>query len=499
MVMYDTLRLDVLPSYGGKEIELPNFKRLAEKTVQFENSYVCSLPCMPARREIHTGRSNFLHRSWSPLEPFDDSMPELLKKNGIYTHLVTDHYHYLEDGGCTYHSRYNTWDCIRGQEGDPWYGSAEPRNKMSPHMFPTPSDIPPEAKSFHMKLGGQDAINRRLLHSEKDYPMRHTFDGGIDFIERNVQYDNWFLQLETFDPHEPFDVPNEYISRLLDPDAMSEIDWPPYAPVHESKELVDEVRKKYLALVAFCDAQLGRVLDAMDAKDMWKDTMLIVNTDHGFMLSEHNWWGKMAMPDYNEIAHTPLFIWDPRANKANEKRSALVQTIDLAPTLLDFFGVDIPKDMLGKPLANTVCNDAKVHEYGIFGAFGSVLNITDASYVYMLAPVDYNAEKYEYTHMPTHMRARFSVNEMRTATLCDNLSFTKGCPVMRIKSGNEGNIGAGESKLKAGTSLLFDLENDSIQMNPIDNAEVTARMRTALKAALEQNDAPKELYTRYGL
>ena len=54
MVMYDSLRLDMLPSYGGKEVELPNFRRLAERTVQFDNSYVCSLPCMPARRELHT-------------------------------------------------------------------------------------------------------------------------------------------------------------------------------------------------------------------------------------------------------------------------------------------------------------------------------------------------------------------------------------------------------------------------------------------------------------
>ena len=79
MVMYDSLRRMDLPSYGGKEIELPNFKRLAEHTVVFDNSYVCSMPCMPARREIHTGRANFLHRSWGPLEPFDDSMPEILK------------------------------------------------------------------------------------------------------------------------------------------------------------------------------------------------------------------------------------------------------------------------------------------------------------------------------------------------------------------------------------------------------------------------------------
>jgi arylsulfatase A-like enzyme len=68
---------------------MPNFKRLGEKTAVFDNNYVGSLPCMPARRELHTGRLNFLHRDWTPLEPFDDSTPEILKQNGVYSHLVS--------------------------------------------------------------------------------------------------------------------------------------------------------------------------------------------------------------------------------------------------------------------------------------------------------------------------------------------------------------------------------------------------------------------------
>ena len=89
MVMYDSLRLDYLPCYGGKQLHLPNFERLAAHTAIFDNSYVCSMPCMPARRELHTGRANFLHRSWGPIEPFDDSMPELLKQNGVYARIGT--------------------------------------------------------------------------------------------------------------------------------------------------------------------------------------------------------------------------------------------------------------------------------------------------------------------------------------------------------------------------------------------------------------------------
>ena len=83
-----------------------------------------------------------------------------------------------------------------------------------------------------------------------------------------------------------------------------------------------------------CDWYLGQVLDAMDKYDLWKDTMLIVNTDHGFLLGEHGYWAKSIMPYYNEVAHIPFFVWDPRLGHAGEVRDELVQNIDVAAMLL---------------------------------------------------------------------------------------------------------------------------------------------------------------------
>ena len=120
MVMYDSLCRRYLSAYGCSGISTPNFDRLAARTVTFDNCFIGSMPCMPARRELHTGRYNFMHRSWGPLEPFDDSMPSMLDRAGIHTHLVSDHKHYWEDGGATYHTRYSTWEISRGQEGDHW-------------------------------------------------------------------------------------------------------------------------------------------------------------------------------------------------------------------------------------------------------------------------------------------------------------------------------------------------------------------------------------------
>ncbi len=115
MVMFDTLNRRHLPPYGCDWVHAPNFQRLADRAVTFDNCYSASMPCMPARRELHTGRYNFLHRAWGPLEPFDDSMPELLKEHGVYTHLASDHQHYFEDGGATYHTRYSSWEFARAR------------------------------------------------------------------------------------------------------------------------------------------------------------------------------------------------------------------------------------------------------------------------------------------------------------------------------------------------------------------------------------------------
>ena len=492
MVMYDSLNRHYLPNYGCDVAKMPNFIRLGKKSVTFDNSYAASLPCMPARRELHTGRINFLHRGWSPVEPFDDSMPEILKKNGIYSHLVSDHQHYWEDGGATYHTRYQSWELSRGQEGDPWKGSLEP---MEPNY-----SFGPKLRNERMPFSvenwkHQDAVNRTHMKSKEDFPQAKTFQKGLEFIETNKAYDNWYLQIETFDPHEPFFTPKEYqeLYREQGEEDFS-YDWPPYYPVTETDDFVQKVRKKYFALLSMCDDYLGKVLDIMDKYDMWKDTMLIVNTDHGYLLGEHLWWSKSVMPVYNELAHTPLFIWDPRSGIKNERRNALVQTIDLAPTILDYYGLSIPKDMQGHSLTDVIREDKKVREYGVFGFFGSHINITDGRYIYMRAPVSVdNQPLNEYTLMPLLMRARMAPERLKDAKLQEPFSFTKDCPVLKLPIKN-----ADMAQFRYG-SKLYDLSNDPEQLHPIDDPNKEVELINEIARIMRENDAPQEQYIRLGI
>lgn len=338
---------------------------------------------------------------------------------------------------------------------------------------------------------GRTCTNRERLHSEDDFPMSKTFEDGIDFLNRNGRYDNWFLQIETFDPHEPFTSPISH----FDPDCATQPDWPPYADVTEGPEEIEAIRTKYEASVRFCDRQLGRVLDLMDELDLWKDTMLIVNTDHGFFLSEHGYWGKGGSPNYEELVHTPLFIWDPRSGRKGVHSPALVQTIDLAPTVLDYFGIEIPADMLGRPLTQTLADDTPVREYALFGYHSMPVGITDGRYTLLRDVKDFDEKTYEYTQMPTHMRAMFSVEEMRTATMAPGFSYTKGTPVMKIEARPNPRF---LHTLK-GSDMLFDLQNDPHQEHVLEDAEQSDRLLTAMTAAFEENDAPEEMYRRYGL
>lgn len=485
MVMFDTLNRRMLSPYGCDWTHTPNFQRLAQRTAVFDNCYVGSMPCMPARRELHTGRYNFLHRSWSPLEPFDDSMPEILKDNGIYTRLVTDHQHYWEDGGATYHMRYNTFEFVRGQEGDPWKAVVD-------------ADVAIAASSNETRdtLRRQDAINRQFMRTPESQPQARTFDLGMEFIRENHEADNWFLQVETFDPHEPFFTQQEF--KNLYPDGYTPPpewtdDWPNYAPVTESDEYVQHMRYRYAALLSMCDRYMGRVLDLMDELALWDDTMLIVCTDHGFLLGEHDWWAKNVQPWYNELAHTPLFIWDPRSRIRNERRQSLVQMIDLPATLLEYFGIERPANMQGQPLRDTIANDASVREAALFGAHGTHVNCTDGHYVYMRAPAKPdNMPLYNYTLMVTHMRGHFSREELKDAELVPPFSFTKDCPVLRVPSR------AWAAAHSFGT-LLFDVQADPKQLNPLQDDTVEAMMIEKMVALMQDNDSPLDQYERLGL
>ena len=503
-VLFDSLNRLAIGPYGGA-LATPNFDRFAERAVTFDTHYVGSLPCMPARRDLHTGRLNFMHRSWGPLEPFDNSMPEILKDNGVYTHLISDHLHYFEDGGATYHTRYRSFEFIRGQEYDPWKALVEPpierlKEIYSRKHYDFDAANDPSQRSW-ARL--QHAINREFMQDEADFPGPRCFAAAFEFLDRNRGADGWFLQIECFDPHEPFHAPERFKRQYETGYNGGVLDWPHYEKVAESPQEIAEIRANYAALVAMCDDYFGRLLDYFEAHDLWRDTALILTTDHGFLLSEHEWWGKNRMPYYEEISHIPLFVHHPSfAKEGGARRSMLTQTIDLMPTLLDLFGIVPPPEVRGHSLLPCLRGERQLRDIGIFGMFGGPIGATDGRFAYYLFPEDLLAPGlYEYTLMPTHLRTMFTPEELRTAALAEPFDFTKGAPVLRydalanaMRAPMHDFRGFGDV-----VTVLFDLAEDPRQERPLRHEAVEARMRAGIAAALEQHDAPDEFLTRYGV
>jgi arylsulfatase A-like enzyme len=406
----------------------------------------------------------------------------MLTRAGVTTHLATDHMHYWEDGGATYHTRYGTCTLVRGQQGDPWKGRV---------ADPEPAD---DLRVQRRGTWRQDRVNRQYLHDLADHPQTRTFDAGIEFMRDNADDQRWFVQIETFDPHEPFFSDPAFLSLYGGADeALPAYDWPDYMQVVEDEAVQEQVRRHYSALVSLCDASLGRVLDAMDELRLWDDTMLLVCTDHGFLLGEQGWWGKSVPPWYDETIHTPLFIRDPRAPGEGEHRRALVQTIDIGPTLLDWFGVSASPDMEGVPLGGAVESDRPVREFGLFGGFGGHVSVTDGRYVYMRASVrPDNSPLFEHTLMPTHMRGPFTSGELAQAELAGPFPFSKGMPLLRTPGHPMTN------PYRFGT-LLFDLEADPQQATPLVDDAVELRMADALVQLMRRNHAPQSQFVRLGL
>lgn len=511
-VLFDSLNRLALGAYGGSAIATPNFDRFSQKAVTFDKHYVGSLPCMPARRDMHTGRLNFMHRHWGPLEPFDDSFARILSQNGTYSHLISDHLHYFEDGGWGYANAFDSWDFIRGQEYDPVKAMVQPPIARYKEMFDArhyPMDTLRDGgtitrgNSEHMAWKkSRAAITHGFLKEESDFPTAKCFASAFEFLDINAEADDWFLQLECFDPHEPFVAPERFREAYQSGYEGKILDWPLYEKMTNSPEEIAEIRGNYAALVAMCDDYFGKLLDYFDKNDLWKDTCLVLSTDHGFLLSEHDWWGKNRMPYYEEISHIPLMMWHPKsASSAGTRCNNLTQTPDLMPTFLDIHGCSIPPGVTGASMLPLLTDDTPIHDNVVLGMFAGPVCIIDDKYSYFRYPEDVSGENlYVYTLMPTHMTKHFDMSELQNIELAGPFDFTKGARVLKVRLDSRNNqLGQDGHTLGDAQSALYELESDPEQTTPLTDAKTIERLNAAILLHFTQHDAPDELYAHFGL
>ena len=501
-ILCDTLNRRMLPAYGGDAIT-PNMDRLARRSVVFDNHWCGSAPCMPARRDIMTGRLNFLEKPWGAIEPFDQTLQTILsEEKNVHTQMFADHAHYVIPGGENYTKGFTAWEVNRGQEGDPVW-TRPCRDGIRP-------DVPPAG--FKGTWSEAERENRSHFRTEYDYPSVKTMWHAAEWLEDNHDADNFFLWVEAFDPHEPFDCPKYYLDLYEKEGDYDGPDFthPSYAPNEFTPEETEHLRRRCKALTTMTDRHIGEILDVLDKYNMWEDTMVIFTTDHGYHLGEHGYMAKNYMAPYNEVFHIPLMAAAPGVKPG--RCSALTQNIDVFPTVLSYFGIS--QDVLQYPIHGRDLlpllrgeTDA-VRRDTIFGYFGKQVAWTDGRYTYFRAAKDEkNQPLYVYTAMPTVLRQFYGANDAVDTADYDRIEMGRflrwtNYPVYRFPAdiihwGNTSQEFVGRSPYNAET-LLFDLQTDYAQAHPIDDPALEVDCAAQLKDCMARHDAPAEQFERMG-
>ena len=493
LITLDSLNRRYLPVYGNSWVRTPNLDRLASRSCVFDQHWCGSAPCMPARHDILVGRLEFLERNWSGIQPYDVPLTELLREAGGFSHMLTDHYHYFHAGGENYHSAFDSWEFIRGQEYDSYqsaFGSFE-------------------QKEHYGKYVHQYQENRRKFMCEAEFPTPRTLQCAASWVRQFASEDNWFLYLDCFDPHEPFDVPDDFEDIYEDEYDGPFFNWPEYGKVNVPPNAIKHIRKQYAKTLTMADRWIGHLLDVLDELDLWDEIAIILSTDHGYMLGEHGYFAKNYMPGYNELYHIPLIIHLPGMNSTTRCR-AITQTVDLFPTILEIMGVDyscVPYPLHGHSLLPLLRGETKrIREYALFGIFGKQVNIFDGRYTYFRAAArEDNMPLNVYVSLPTTIGHYWNLKHIKNISKVEMGPFLAWTdyPVYKISAHNislsDPSHRFDRRYAEIEENMLFDIIEDYQQKIPLQNKVLEQYCCELLVKALKEHDAPVEQYERLGL
>jgi arylsulfatase A-like enzyme len=493
LVLIDSLNRRHLSAYGESPVSTPNLDRLAGKAWRFDNHFVGSLPCMPARREIFAGRKDFLWRPWGPLEPFDDRLPRLLEQRDYSTAIVTDHYHYWEEEANGYVQAFQGAEFVRGHELDYWKQPVAPDEPV-PKWVETIERWRPGgwARRYY--------ANVRDFETEEDFFPAKVFSGAGRWLRENARRQPFFLQVESFDVHEPFHVPEPYASmHAHGADRDRYTVWPPYqngrllAEFASSapEEALEFLRGQYLGKLAMVDRWFGELLKELDDLDLWESTAVILTTDHGHDLGERGVFGKQY-PHFDSHANIPLFLWHPDHPGDGRAVRALTQTVDLFATVLDASG-GAPTDAEHSRSLLPLLEGEAPREALLYGTFGQGACATDGEWTLFKSP-DHERPLHYYSSM---VFESLIVNSVSAPVGQGHFIPGVGLAQWQIPVQIDP-----ETVLPLGREdFLFHRAEDPDQDHNLwdANPEERRRMLGLMRDLVEQEGAPPEQHARLGL
>ncbi len=346
VICADTVRQDHLGCYGNEWMHTDSLDRLALQSVIFDNCYCASFPTIPHRTDCFTGRYTFPFRGWEPLPHQWPSLAQVLSRHGFVTQLIHDTPH-LRSGQHNFDRGFQGHHWNRGQEGDCEFTRANER--LEP-------ECAPHKNRDHSRAAVNHALQRLDHPGELGHHCARTALDACHWLEHNYRAERFFLWVDLFDPHEPWDPP-EWFTQLYFPGdyAGERVRNPLYAATdYLSAEELSWAHAAYCGELTLVDKWIGVMLQKVEELGLLADTAVIFTSDHGFLHGEHGLIGKHQLdgnpwPLYEEIARIPLLVRLPDGPRGVRK-DPLVQPVDLRPTILDLCGVPDDTPMHGRSL-----------------------------------------------------------------------------------------------------------------------------------------------------
>ena len=345
MIVIDDLRTE-LNCYGVDLVHSPNIDRLAQKSMLFNHAYAQYPVCNPSRSSFLSGlrpdevgiTSNSL--PFRRIQPDLVTLPQLFRENGYFTaglgkifHLSVDH-----PEKRVLFEEPQSWDYFfDALDQTTKLGRKGEGRDLSGGTIPWANWKAAEGGDSDQPDGINNAMALRVLEDHKDKPF--------------------FIGYGIHKPHDPFIAPKKYFehypkgsTQLADePEDRSKraklaIPNDDFFEIFTDQERM-EFKRAYQAGVSFADAQVGKILDAMDRLELWDNTIVILMGDHGYHLGEHDWWNKVTI--YESGARAPMIVWMPNAAGMGQATNAIMEFVDLYPTLVDYAGLEAPHALSG--------------------------------------------------------------------------------------------------------------------------------------------------------
>ncbi len=409
VLMFDSLQFNYIGAYGNTWIKTPNMDRLAREGVLFENCYIEGVPTVPCRRAMHTGRYTLPYTGWVPLTMKDTTIADLCWGRPIDTALIFDCPMYrLPKFGYT-----RAFDKVwftHGHEGDNYYYEKDELIHLNAKDYIDDATY----KAYEAKLG--ERANEITLHELSCYLKQRQYGGekdenryvaktigkAIEYLEQVDRNKQFYLWIDSFDPHEPWDPPSVYDPDKkcpYDPDYTGKDEFLPY-PGHVegiyTEPQLNHIRMLYAELVTLCDKYLGKLLDTIDRLGMNQDTLFMMVSDHGEPLGNgehgHGLMRKANPWPYEELVHAPMLLRAPGI-AAGQRIKGFVQSCDVAPTVCDWLGIGVHPDMQGKSLLPLCRGEVeKVRDFAIAGycKYSWAIYTEDYSFIHWVKEVGEN-------------------------------------------------------------------------------------------------------------